>query len=105
MTDLPRYRRVVDAALRRAVEQLTERDRTLLRSRYSSELDLDQLSALYGVHRATVARWLAHAKDQMRTGIQREACAALSMSPNEFHRAFVQMQDQLELNLSPLFGT
>jgi len=67
------------------------------------ELDIDQLSELYGVHRATVARWLAHAKDRMRVGIQQEACAALSMSPNEFQRMFVQTQDQLELSLDTLF--
>jgi RNA polymerase sigma-70 factor, ECF subfamily len=103
MLDLPRYRHVIAAAVRSTVGQLAGRDRGLLRLRYLSELDLDQLSDRYSVHRATVARWLAHAKDQMRTGIQHEACAALGMSPNEFHRVFVQMQDQLELNLSTLF--
>jgi len=103
MRDLPRYRHVVDAAVRRAVEQLAERDRALLRLRYLSGLDIDQLGDLYGVHRATVARWLAHAKGRMRDGIQREASAALGMSHNEFHRMFVQMQDQLELDLGTLF--
>ncbi|HYQ43533.1 MAG TPA: sigma factor-like helix-turn-helix DNA-binding protein [Polyangiaceae bacterium] len=103
ISDLPRYRQIVDAAVRRAVDQLADRDRALLRLRYLGELDIDQLGDLYGVHRATAARWLAHAKDRMRDGIQQEACPALGMSPNELYRLFVQTQDQLELNLDTLF--
>jgi RNA polymerase sigma-70 factor (ECF subfamily) len=57
-----RYRGACSAAFRTAITRLETRARNLLRQHYLDELSLEELAALYRVHRATVARWLAQAR-------------------------------------------
>ncbi len=50
------------AALHDAMRSLTARDRRLLRQSLLDGLTIDDLGALYGVHRVTAARWLIEAR-------------------------------------------
>jgi RNA polymerase sigma-70 factor (ECF subfamily) len=60
------------SALAAALEELSSRDRTLLRLHFLDGLGIDRLAAPYGVHRATVARWLQTAREQIAVAVRRE---------------------------------
>lgn len=76
-----KFRGQCAAAFRAAIKTLEPRQRNLLRQHYLDELSLEDLAALYRVHRATVARWLAGARsdllektrDQIRIGLGLQA--------------------------------
>jgi RNA polymerase sigma-70 factor, ECF subfamily len=68
-----RYREAAADALRAAFAALSPRDRNLLRMHHLHGLTVDELAPSLGVHRATVARWIAGAREQLlaqtRTGL------------------------------------
>src|SRR5262249_43055522 len=50
------------AALSEAIAGLASRERNLLRHGFADALSIDQIGALYGVHRSTAARWIHAAR-------------------------------------------
>jgi RNA polymerase sigma-70 factor (ECF subfamily) len=68
-----RYRVAATEALRAAFAALSARDRNLLRMHHLHGLTADELAPTLGVHRATVARWIAAARAHLlaetRTGL------------------------------------
>ena len=59
------YREPLRAALEHAFSELSPRERNLLRLRLLEGWGYDQLGARYGVHRTSVARWLAAAQQTL----------------------------------------
>lgn len=55
-------------ALRDAFAALSPRERSLLRMHFLDGLNVDRLGLVFGVHRATAARWLSAAREQLTTG-------------------------------------
>jgi RNA polymerase sigma-70 factor (ECF subfamily) len=53
------------AALLDALESLTHREKALLRYAYCDERTVDEIAAIYGVHRATAARWVVKARERL----------------------------------------
>ena len=60
-----RYRPTLQRALGDAMRSLSARQRNALKLHVVDGVTLDQLAGLYGVHRATVARWLALTRQQI----------------------------------------
>jgi RNA polymerase sigma-70 factor (ECF subfamily) len=60
-----RYRPAFKQAFQGALDALADRDRLLLRQSVVDGLSIDELGALHGVHRATAARWLAKAREEL----------------------------------------
>lgn len=60
-----RYREAATESLRAAFAALTPRERNLLRMHHLHGLTVDELAPSLGVHRATVARWIAAARDHL----------------------------------------
>lgn len=56
------YRDAFSTAFRMALRSLNERDRALLKLHYVEGQSVDRIGALYGVHRATAARWVSAAR-------------------------------------------
>jgi RNA polymerase sigma-70 factor (ECF subfamily) len=56
-------------ALSRATSALDRKQRNVLRLSYDDGMSIDEIGALYGVHRATVARWLAHARSAVESAV------------------------------------
>jgi RNA polymerase sigma-70 factor (ECF subfamily) len=52
------------AALAAAFSRMPPRDRTVLRYAFADGLGVDDVGAIYRVHRATAARWIAKARDR-----------------------------------------
>jgi RNA polymerase sigma-70 factor (ECF subfamily) len=59
-------------SLLRALAALPLRDRKLLFRHYYEGLTLDEVARRHRVHRATAARWLAHARDNVLQTVRRE---------------------------------
>ncbi len=54
-----------EEALREAFAGLTSRERNILRYYYGERLTIDAIGVVYGVHRATSARWVRQAVDTL----------------------------------------
>lgn len=95
-----RYRGDLKQAFAVAIAALAPRDRTLLRQHYVDGLSLEALAALHGVHRATCARWIAAARDEILSGLRKHLRAALGLEQDQLESAVELVRSQLELSLS-----
>lgn len=82
-----RYRPLLKQAIADALAGLDTRDRLLLEQHHVDGRTIDDLARIYRVHRATAARWLERARDQIRCatrqalgrkiGLEGSACDSL----------------------------
>jgi RNA polymerase sigma-70 factor (ECF subfamily) len=96
------YRETVDAALRAALERLDARSRALLRYQLIDGWSIDQVGKLYGVHRATAARWLAEAREVLGAAIRAELAARLQISAGEVDSIVRLVQSRVDMSLERL---
>lgn len=97
-----RCRTDVRAGFAAAIAELTPRERTLLRQHYVDGLSIDALGPLYGVHRATCARWIEAARSKILRGIRDHLRQVLGLETTELESAIALVRSQLDLSLSRL---
>lgn len=90
----------VRRAFAAAVTSLEPRQRTFLRHAYVDRLTLDQIAATYAVHRATVARTLASAREALISQTRAAVAAELGVPTDELTSAIAALDSRLELSLS-----
>ena len=93
------YRREFNASLERALDSLTARQRNLLRQQYIDGLSIDELGKLYGVHRATAARWAQAARLALIEATRQILDERLALTDSEFRSLVRLVISQLELRL------
>lgn len=99
--DRGRFLKAFESSLARAFAQLPARDRNLLRMHYASGVGIDALGRAYGVHRATVARWIARIRQDVFGAVKAELTGQQGgLSADEFEGVLRLMQGRLELALS-----
>ncbi|MBI5543117.1 MAG: sigma-70 family RNA polymerase sigma factor [Deltaproteobacteria bacterium] len=86
-------------ALRTALAELSARDRTLLRFQHVDQLSFDQIGAFYRVHKSTVCRWLAAAREQVLRRSQALLSERLNLNPSELHSLMRVAHSQLNLSV------
>ncbi|WP_394829334.1 transcriptional regulator [Pendulispora albinea] len=94
-----RYGAEFKASFERAANVLTPRERNLLRHGILDGLTSDELGALFGVHRATAARWLASARERLSDELRRDLSARLEVPSAELDSLLRVMQSSLEITL------
>jgi RNA polymerase sigma-70 factor (ECF subfamily) len=94
-----RYGDAFRAAFAAALAALTARQRNLLRQHYLDELTVDQLGALYRVHRATAARWVAAAREALFDDTRRRMIDALGLAPSDYDSLLRLLHSQLDLSI------
>jgi len=99
------YRDAVDAALRAALAGLNARARALLRYQLIDGWSIDQVGKLYGVHRATAARWLADARAALGDAIRSELAARLRIAASEVDSIVRLVQSRVDMSLDRLLVT
>lgn len=99
-----RYRETVDAGLRAALERLDDRSRALLRYQLIDGWSIDQVGKLYGVHRATAARWLAEARHVLGETIRAELAERLQIATDEVDSVVRLVQSRVDMSLDRLLG-
>lgn len=100
--DKERYRDAFRTAFRGALAALSPRDRVLLRMHVLDGLTIDQIGALQGVHRATAARWIERAREDVSRNVRRELMKQLGTDPFEADEVLQWVQSRIELSLSAL---
>jgi RNA polymerase sigma-70 factor, ECF subfamily len=70
-------------ALRGAMLALEPRERSALRLSYLDDLSIDEIARIYGVHRATAARWITRALIRVRELTASAVQETLELSPSE----------------------
>jgi RNA polymerase sigma-70 factor, ECF subfamily len=98
------YRRAFRDAFGDAMRKLSDEDRELLRRHVIDGLGIDELGALYGVHRATAARWLSRARESIALGTRHALIARLGIAPAEYDSLMRLIQSRLEVSVRECLG-
>ena len=99
------YRAMVTEAIHEAARRLSIGDRHLLRSSLVAGLSLEELAASLGVHRATAARRLARAKDQLVAGTRGILRERLDTSAADLDEMLGIVASRLDLSASRLLAS
>jgi len=99
-----RYRDVLEASIRSVFGQLEVRERNLIRLHYVDGLNVDRLGAMYDVHRATAARWIAAVRTRIFEDVACDVRATLKLSRSEFYSILGFVRSYLEASLGGLLG-
>ena len=83
-----------------ALSGLPPRDRTVLAQYHVDGLTIDELGALYQVHRVTASRWVINARDQLRGRILELLRERLGLSAAELQSVTRMVRSQLSLSLA-----
>ncbi len=98
------YRDAWKAAFTSAAGELDARDRNLLRLHHLAGVTLEQLAAIYGVHRATVVRWLGDVRRRLLAGTRTRLGATLSVSTDELDSILALIGSRLEASIGRLLA-
>ena len=93
------FGRELESAFRATFEDLTPRERNLLRHHVVDRIGIDRIATLYGVHRATAARWVAHARQSLLEGVRRAMQDRLQLEAAELESLFYQLRSKIEISL------
>src|SRR5262249_55389258 len=77
------YRAEFRRAFGEAMASLASEERNLLRYAFVDGLNVDEIGALQGVHRATAARWLARARNHLLAEVRRRLMQRLNVDKGE----------------------
>lgn len=94
-----RYRDAFREAFTAALDELEGRDRTVLRMHLLDGLGIDRIGQLYDVHRATAARWLERARDQLFESTRGRLRDRLGVSASEFASIVRLVRSDLDVSI------
>ena len=98
------YRASFKVAFQEALESLLPRERTLLKQQIVDGLGIDELGALYQVHRATAARWVQSAREKLLTRTRRTFMMNARISSDECESIMRLVRSQLDVSLHRRLG-
>ncbi len=87
------------AAFATALAQLGPREQTLLRYHHVDGLNIDEIGAIYRIHRVTAFRWIEKAKDQLVKSTLELLRARLQLPPDELDSVLRMIRSQIHLSL------
>ena len=87
------------AAFSEALKQLAPREQTLLRYHHVDGLNIDEIGAIYRIHRVTAFRWLEKAKEQLVRGTLDLLRARLRLPAAELDSVLRMIRSQIHLSL------
>jgi RNA polymerase sigma-70 factor (ECF subfamily) len=99
-----RYGADVDAALRAALAGLDDRGRALLRYSLIDGWSIDRIAEVYGVHRATAARWLTGVRERIGDRIRSELATRLSLPVDEVSSIVRLLHSRIEVSFERIIA-
>jgi RNA polymerase sigma-70 factor (ECF subfamily) len=87
------------SAFERAARSLSHRQRNLLRHQVVFGLSIDQIAAIYHVHRSTVARWLEEARHALVARTREALLAKLEIDDAQVDSILQLIQSQIDVSL------
>jgi RNA polymerase sigma-70 factor (ECF subfamily) len=98
------YRRELADAFSATLRALPPEERTVLRLHALEGCTIDELAALYGVHRATAARWIDGARERLLEETRRLLGERLRLPAGEVDSVLGLLRSRVELSLQPLLS-
>ncbi len=98
------HRAAFKGAFADAIGTLESRERAVLELAIVKGVGIDKIGAIYGVHRATAARWIASARDRLARAVHRALATRLQVAPGELPDLLPLVESQLELSLERLLA-
>ncbi len=98
------YQGAFKAAFTAAAAGLDARSRNLLRLHHLDGVTLEQLAAMYGVHRATAVRWLAEVRRRLLAGTRAQLTTTLAVSTDELDSIMALIGSRLDASVRRLLG-
>jgi RNA polymerase sigma-70 factor, ECF subfamily len=96
------YRSEFKTAFQAALTSLEPRQRTILRYHLIDGLNIDAIGAVYGVHRATVARWIDRIRSDLLERTRERLMAQIQVNRAEFESIMRLIQSQLDVSMHRL---
>jgi len=93
------YRGEFKSAFTEALAELPRRERNVLRHHLLDGLNIDQIGALYSVHRATAARWIARAREALLASTRRSLMQRLRVDKGEFESIMRLIQSHFDVSV------
>jgi RNA polymerase sigma-70 factor (ECF subfamily) len=87
------------AAFGEALHQLGAREQTLLRYHHVDGLNIDEIGAIYRIHRVTAFRWLEKAKELLVRSTLETLRGRLKLPANELDSVLRMIRSQIHLSL------
>ena len=98
-----RSRQSLKAAIESTLNQLTPRDRTLLRLHFLDGMNIDRVAALFHIHRATVARRIVHLRRDILAAVRRTLPGSASdADSSEVHSLWRLVGSDVQVSLERL---
>jgi RNA polymerase sigma-70 factor (ECF subfamily) len=94
-----RYGAELKDALETTLLSLSPDERNVLRMHYIDGLNIDEIGATYHVHRSTVARWLAAAREKILEETKRLLSKNLRIDKEEVESMIFLVQSRLEVSI------
>jgi RNA polymerase sigma-70 factor (ECF subfamily) len=97
-----RYREPVEVAIKQAVSSLSSQERMVLRLYLLGGENIEKIGKTYGVHRATVARWISAAQEKVVTAVRAELRERFGISESECDSLARDLRSRLDISLGGL---
>jgi RNA polymerase sigma-70 factor, ECF subfamily len=94
------YLEDLQGALEVGFAQLAPRERTLLRLHFIDGLNIDRMGAIYGVHRATVARWLVTIRKQLLDATKSRLAVKHGLDTSDVRSLYRLMERDVHISFS-----
>lgn len=104
LLDIERQHASFQQAVAHAIRGLSTRDRLLLKLHYRDGVSADALGKTYGVHRATVTRWLIQLRAQVFAAAQSRVGEEQQLSEQAFRSLAGKLHNRLDLVISSWEG-
>lgn len=98
------YRDAFRSAFERAARSLTVDERNILRQHFSHGLGIDKLAVLFGVHRATAARRVTRAREELLMRTREELRKALGLGMSELDSVMRYIESQVHVSVERVLG-
>jgi RNA polymerase sigma-70 factor (ECF subfamily) len=93
-------REAITRALKQVLAQMPVRNRRLLRLAFAEGFTIDDLGQLYGVHRATAARWIRGACTMLSASLRQVVRAELGLSAAEYESWIRSMESGIDVSIA-----
>lgn len=98
------YAAALHEAMLATLRNMDERLVAVLRFSLLEELSIDQIGAIYGVHRSTAARQIVEGKAALAHGVRTAFCAAVGIAPSEFDSLIKDLRSYLDFSVEKVLA-
>jgi len=99
------YHPTVQAAVETCLTQLSPRDRTILRLHFVDGANIEQIGAMYRVHRATVARWIVSLREQLLSKVHESLEGTHSLSKSEVRSLWRLARHKIDVSVARILAS